>query len=242
MILRIATPLLLGAVAIALIGCESSQDKSARLKRQGVKAIGEQRGLVITKKSTDVKVVQTGVVTDSNGTAAAVTLRDTKAMPLGTLPIAITVVDPNGKAVFRNNSPGLQESLTSLAALPAKHELTWVNDQVTPNGSAVRVRAEIGAGSTAPGSLPKVEIEQPHLTTDPTSGVEAVGKITNRSSIAQLKLFVYIAAWKNGKLVSAGRGAIQKLNPGAHTDYHVFLIGNPRGAQFTVSAPPTVLR
>jgi hypothetical protein len=239
---RDSAVLLLGVLAVAIGGCESSQDRSARLKRQGGKAIGEQRGLVIQKRNADVRVVQTGIVTDSNGTAAAVTLRDVKAMPLGTLPIAITVVGPGGKSVFRNNAPGLQPSLVSVAALPAGHSVTWVNDQVIPSGKAINVRTEVGAGGDARAPLPKIDVGAPHLVNDPTSGLEAVGKITNSSSVTQLKLFVYIAAWRQGRLVSAGRGAISKLAAGAHTNYHVFLIGKPHGAQFSVSAPPTVLR
>lgn len=235
--------LLAGTLAIALVGCESSQDKSARLKRQGAHALALQRGLVITKRNTSVRIVKTGLVTDSNGTAAAITLRSAKPSPLGTTPIAFTILDPKGKSVFRNDAAGLQPSLVSIAAMPPGQDVTWVNDQVTPNGTAAKLRAELGAAiSTAPPALPKIDVGQPHLLNDSTSGMEAVGKVTNDSKVTQLKLFVYLAAWRGGKLVAAGRGAINKLAAGAHTDYHIFLIGKPQGAQFSVSAPPTVFR
>jgi hypothetical protein len=55
-------------------------------------------------------------------------------------------------------------------------------------------------------------------------------------------LFVYVTAWRGGQLVSAGRGAIARLAAGGHATYHVFLIGNPHGAQLIVQSPPTTLR
>jgi hypothetical protein len=238
-----STWLLLGALVVAISGCESSQDRSARLQREGERAIADQHGLVIHTPNANVRVLQTGVVTDSNGTAAAVIMRNTKAMSLGTVPIAITVLGPGGKTVFRNNTPGLQPSLVSIAALPPGGEITWVNDQVIPAGPAVKVRADVGAGGTgAPASLPRIEVGAPHLVNDPTSGLEAVGRITNTSSVTQTKLFVYVSGWRGAQLITAGRGAIAKLLPHAHANYHVYLIGNPNGVQLSVSAPPTVLR
>jgi hypothetical protein len=234
------------AIALALIvaGCESSQDKSARLRKEGLKAISSQQGLVIHGHNADVRVVRTGVVTDSNGTAAAVVLRNIRPAPLALVPIAINVLGARGKSVFRNNAPGLESALTSVSALPPGQEMTWVNDQVTPSGPAVAVRAQIGAstaGSLA--QLPKIVATQPHLVNDPTSGIEAVGKVTNQSQVAQLKLVVYVSAWRGNRLVAAGRAAITRLGPGANAQYHAYLIGNPQGATFfTVEAPPTVLR
>jgi hypothetical protein len=237
-----STIALLAVLVLALSGCESSQDQSARLQKAGAHAIADQRGLVIRARNADARVVQTGVITDPNGTAAVVVVRNLKAMPLGTLPLAITVTGRGGKSVFRNDAPGLQPSLVSVAAVPPRGEITWVNDQVIPTGKAVTVRAEIGAGGAdAPASLPRLEVGAPQVTNDPASGLEANGKITNRSSVTQLKLFVYVSAWRGGHLVSAGRGAIARLAAGARATYHVYLIGNPQGARFTVAAPPTVL-
>jgi hypothetical protein len=225
-------------------GCESTQDLSARLQKQGAHEIAAQHGLVIKGVNRDVRVVHTGVVTDSNGTAAAVVLRNVKHTSLGTIPIAINVQTAGGKSVFRNNTPGLEPSLVSIGAMPPGAEVTWVNDQVVVSGGvAAGVRAVAGAGgSGAPAQLPQIDVGPPHLMTDPYSGVEAVGKITNRSQILQLKLFIYISAWQGNRLISAGRGAIARLLPGAHANYHVFLIGDPHGAPLNVAAPPTVLR
>lgn len=228
--------------AVAFVGCQSSQELNDKLKKEGARRLANQHGLVIKTRNPYVKVLQTAVVTDPNGTAAAVVLRNNAKVPLGTTPIAINVVGIGGKSVFRNDAPGLQPALVSVAAIPPGAELTWVNDQVVPAGKALAVRAEVGAGAGAPPLLPRIDVQLPHLETDPTSGLEAVGKVFNRSSITQLKLFIYVSAWRGGRLVSAGRGAIAKLPPGRHANYHIFLIGTPQGAQFAVYAPPTVLR
>jgi hypothetical protein len=172
-----------------------------------------------------------------------VVLKNRKSTPLGVVPISINVLGPGGRYVFQNNAPGLEPSLVSTAALPPSSELAWVDDQVTPNGKATTVRAVAGqGGSGAPPALPKIDVGAPKLINDLTSGLEVTGKITNRSSVTQLKLFVYAVGRQGSKVVAAGRGAIARLVAGAHANYHIFLIGNPQGAQFTVYAPPTVLR
>jgi hypothetical protein len=224
-------------------GCESSQDRSAQLQKEGANLIANQHGLVLHGHNTAVRVLEAGVVTDANGTAAAVLLRNIKQAPLGQVPIAIDVLGPGHKTVFANTAPGLEASLTSVSALPPKGDMTWVDDQVIPAGKALAVQARVGAGGDgAPKALPQIDVGPPKLQNDATSGLEAVGKVSNRSAVAQVRLFVYVSAWKSGRLTSAGRGAVQQLPAHHHATYHVFLIGNPQGAQLTATAPPTVLR
>jgi hypothetical protein len=226
-----------------LAGCESSQGRSARLQREGAKLILNQRGLVVHGVNRTIRVLQAGVVTDANGTAAALVLRNLDSKPSGSVPIAIDVVDPKGKSVFANTAPGLESSLVSVASLPPRRDVTWVDDQVIPTGAASSVRARIGAGGGgAPTTLPQIDVGPPHFITDPTSGVEATGTVTNRSSVEQVRLFVYLSAWQGGRLLAAGRGAVARLAAHAHASYHVFLIGDPHGARLTAIAPATVLR
>jgi hypothetical protein len=240
---RVVAVALCAGLFVTVAGCESSQDRSAQLQKQGAKLIANQHGLVLHGRNDAVRVLQSGVVTDANGTAAAVWLRNTRPAALGQVPIAITVVGPGHKAVFANSAAGLESSLVSVAALPGKSDMLWVDDQVIPTGKALAVHVRVGAGGAgAPTSLPKIDVGQPKLQNDATSGLEAVGKLTNQSSVDQLRLFVYVSAWRGGRLVSAGRGAVQLLKAHAHATYHVYLIGNPQGAQLTATAPPTVLR
>ncbi len=70
----------------------------------------------------------------------------------------------------------------------------------------------------------------------------AVGKVTNRSDVEQRNLTVFAVARKDGRVVAAGRGAVERLKPRASATYQVFFIGNPEGARLTLAAPPTTLR
>ena len=65
---------MLAAAALALAGCESSQETSARLAKLARGARHEQ-GIVVKTANPDVKVLRTAVVHDQYGTAAAVELR-----------------------------------------------------------------------------------------------------------------------------------------------------------------------
>jgi len=91
-----------------------------------------------------------------------------------------------------------------------------------------------------PPNPPQVEVSQPKLHTDPVSGTEAEGKVTNKSSIQQNDLTLFAVARKGNQIVAAGRGGIKVVKPnGGDRDYHIFFIGNPKGAQVTVTVPPT---
>jgi hypothetical protein len=108
--------------ALALGGCESSREKSAQLERAAKLARAEHpvqasKGLSILKASTQVQVVATQVLHSSEGTAAVVTLRNASAHALRDVPIAITVKDAAGAALYQNNAPGLEAALTSVALL-----------------------------------------------------------------------------------------------------------------------------
>lgn len=234
---------LAAALLATLSACESSQQTSARLKREGVNIIGKQRGLVISARSRDVRVLRTALTSDQNGTAVVVVLHNLKPIPLLRVPIAIDVLGAGGKSVFRNSEAGLAATLTSVASIPARGVLAWVNDHVTPSGRALTVHAEVGAsGSGAPPKLPEIDLSTPRLVTEPGTGLQAIGRVSNRSTITQLRLFIYCIARRAGRIVGAGSGAIDRLKAGAHATYHIFLIGDTRGAQLTATAPPTILR
>jgi hypothetical protein len=238
-----AAPLLLAAVGLAplLSGCESSQAKSARLEKEGAQQLAGERGLVVRKQNADVKAVATSVLSDENGTAVVVVLRNRAAQPVGHVPVAIDVQGAGGKSVYRNDLPGLDPSLVEATGIPAKGDLEWVNDQVTASGTPKKVEATIGAErGTAPRELPKLELTQPRLVEDRVTGIEAVGRVTNRSDVEQRRLVVSCVARKGERIVAAGRAIVNRLAPGKSASFHVFFIGDPRGARMTVVAPPTV--
>ena len=231
----------LGALAIlAQTGCESNQSKSAKLAGQGGVAFAES-GLEITRESSKVDVVSTDVISDENGSAAVVALRNTTQEPLRQVPVAIDVTDRAGTSVFSNDDPGLEPSLTGPALLGPREELIWVNDQVLATGEPAKVSAKVGGAERGPSEPPRIELSRPRLRDDPVSGLAGVGKATNRSRIEQRRLVIYGVARRRGRIVAAGRAQIERLKPGATKSFQVFFIGNPRGARISLFAPPTTL-
>jgi hypothetical protein len=227
---------------LAVVGCESTQTKSARLERAAQKAKHE-KGLVITRQATDVKVEETAVLQDANGAATVVELRNESRASLVGLPVSVQVLDQASKPVYANDAPGLDSSLVSVAALPPGGELVWVNDQATLAGTGATVVAKIGAGGKpGPAELPRIEVTDLKVTDDASGDRSITGVVANRSTVEQKRLVVHVVARKAGKVVAAGRAIVERLAPGKTATISAFPIGDPTGAELSASAPPTVVR
>ncbi len=229
-------------LAAAPLGCQSSQDKSSRLKASGGKAFKE-KGLDVQGKSSSVKVVGTQVLQDANGAAAIVVLRSSARQTMRSVPVAIDVRDANGKSAFRNNEPGIEPSLIGPSVLAPGGDFAWVHDQVAATGKVASVKATVGKEKgPVQGSPPRLVVSPPKLQSDPVSGTAATGTVSNRSKVDQRELVLYCVARKGSRIVAAGRGGIPRLKAGRKRPYKIFFIGNPRGARLTVEAPPTTLQ
>jgi hypothetical protein len=230
-------------VLLALVsGCESSQDRSARLAKQGGRAF-TRKGLDVKHENPDVKVTGATVLQDKNGAATVVELNNQGATTQVNVPVSIDVLGPGKKSVFKNDAPGLEPALVSAPLLAPKADFAWVNDQVTATGPARTVDVKVGrAPSRPPAKLPQLDVSPPKLTSDPVSGVLASGTVTNKSQVEQRALIVYCVARRGNKVVAAGRSAIARLQPGKKKPYHVYFIGDPSGGKLWIAAPPTVLK
>lgn len=227
---------LLGALGAA--GCQSTQDKSAKLAAQAT-GLERQQGVTITRENADVKVLGTSVLTDANGSAVVVRLDNTAEATQVDVPVAVTVKSAADKAVFTNDAPGLDKSLTHAFVLPSG-ESVWVNDQVFATEKPRSAEAKVGAPeASAPASLPDLRVTGVRLDQDPVSGLSAVGVVSNPSAEFQQKVLVTALARKGGKVVAAGRGVVPKIKPGKRARFRVFFIGSPKGAEVTVTAQPT---
>jgi hypothetical protein len=233
--------------ALALTGCESNQQRSAKLEKAAkqrerqaeLHAQAAQRGLAITHPSKVVKVIATAVVHDSEGAAAVLTLRNTSSSTLRDVPIQITVKDAAGASVYTNATPGLSPSLVSVSLLPAHGALTWIDDQVQGTGTPASVSAKVGQASPASGAVPTLTVQGAHLAEGSASGAE--GAVVNDSGVSQQELIVYAVARRAGRIVAAGRAVLAQAPSGASTPFQIFLVGDPRGATLEVSAPATTL-
>jgi hypothetical protein len=222
-------------VALALSGCESTQEESAKLEKTAKHFALSQRGLTIAHASTQVQVLGATVVRDSEGAAAAVTVRNSSSHTLSAVPIAITVKGAHGQTLYQNNAPGLEAGLTQISSLPAHGSVTWVDDQVPRLNEPASAGALVGEAAVESGPQPRIEVPAVHLAEASTG--EVAGTVHNRSTVTQQHLVVYVVARRAGTIVAAGRAVLAEAAAGASVPFQAFLVGTPIGARLEASAP-----
>jgi hypothetical protein len=238
----LAVAALVGLALGGLSACQSTQNRSAELEEEGEKVLLADSGLKVGKESTDVRVLGATVLSDENGSAVVVGLRNDSDRDLVDVPILIDVLDAKGESVYRNDIPGIEPALAAVPFIPARGEVDWVNDQVLGTAKPKSVTVKVGAdGEPFSGHLPEVEVSSPQLAGDPVSGIEATGDVVNKTGEDQGRLLLYVVAHKGGRVVAAGRGAIERLKAGTKPlHYDVFFIGDPSGADLELTAFPTL--
>ena len=231
----------LAGVALVVTGCESTQDKSAKIAAE-LGPVKQEKGLKITRQSKEVEVVSSTLLTDQNGSAVVVRLRNRSNQNLVGVPIAIDVRDAKGKSVYRNDIPGIEPALAAVPLIPAGGETDWVHDQILATGAPARVEVKVGEGGEPfKGEQPQISVSEPKLEGDPYSGVLAGGNVENQSGEDLERLLLYAVATKGGEVVAAGRGAIEpfKAKPKPFP-YNIYFIGDPGGADVTVTQFPSL--
>lgn len=220
-------------------GCETTQEKSAKLEVSGA-GLAQIDTVKLTATNREIEVLDKTVLTDQYGTAVIVRIRNIGSQPQVDVPIQIDVKDPKGKSVFKNDTEGLEDGLLNIQVAEPGQETWWVHDQVFPTGKAAGFDVTIGKSDLPPpSSVPKLTASKPEINEDPVSGIEVQGEITNESEVEQTDLLVYAVATKDGKVVAAGRGLIPKLKTGPKGEpYNIFFIGDPKGADIQVFATP----
>jgi len=234
----------LGAATLAVLaasGCESTQSKSARLAAQA-QDVQRERGMRIERENADLTVTARDLVTAGGRTAVAVRLRNRSAAPQARVPILLDVRGRGGAGVFSNDVPGLEPSLTHVPLVPGRGEAVWVHDQITPTAAASAVTVRVGPPEARVGGrLPRLVVGGVRLERD-AIGTAAVGRVENRSDVVQRKLVLYGVARRGGRVVAAGRAQVARLEPGTRAPFRILFVGDPRGADVEVTAPPSVLR
>jgi hypothetical protein len=235
--LALAPPLALGAVALS--GCETTAEKSAKLERQAKRVtLQREKGLTITRESSSVAVSEATVLLGPERAAAVVTLKNRSTHAQREVPIAIAVKDARGRTLFQNDEPGLERALVSIPSIPAHETVVWVDDQVPPSGSPGSVSARVGQVPDVVGQLPELTVSGTKLSEDPAGGTIAEGTVANRSKVAQSGLVLFALARRDGKIVAAGRAVVPELAPGASAPFQASLVGDAHGASVQVFAPP----
>ena len=237
----------LALAAIALTGCETSAEKSARLERAALANLPPGHGagtgpLKISRPSAVVKVTSAVLVRDAEGIAAVVTLRNDSAGARQAVPLEINVRDRRGASLYSNTASGLSGSLTTVSYIPAHGTATWVDDQVQLTGTPSAVAAEAGEGKPAGAQAPQIELRRGEVTEE-AGGSGVRGTAVNHSRIAQRELVIYAVASKGGRVLAAGRAVLTELAAGASAPFSISLIGPASGGSgLSLSAPATTLR
>jgi hypothetical protein len=236
----------LALAALALAGCETSAEKSAKLEKVALARLrtspAAKGGLKLMRASAVLKVTSGAVVHDAEGTAAVVTLHNGSATAEQAVPLEITVHDAGGSALYANTASGISGSLTSVSYIPAHGTTTWVDDQVQVAGRPTSVTAEAGEGRRAGGQAPRVEVHRGEVTQE-AGGTEIKGTAVNRSTVTQEELVIYAVSVQGGRTIAAGRAVLPELAGGASAPFSILLIGRASGgAGITLSAPATTLR
>ena len=225
-------------VALALSGCESTQEESAKLEKTAKHFALAHTGLSIAHASTQAQVLSTTVVRSTEGAAAAVTVRNSSSHTLSAVPVAITVKGAHGQTLYQNNAAGLEAGLTQISSLPAHGSVTWVDDQLSRLGrTRERQRRRRQSRRRERSREPRIEVDGAHLAEASTG--EISGTVRNRSNATQQHLVVYVVARHSGTIVAAGRAILTEVSPGAAVPFQAFLVGAPTGAKLEASAPAT---
>lgn len=232
----------LGLIGLVLLvgGCKTTMEKSAELEAQGEKLAVEGK-IELKKTNRDLQVTDDFLLNDQYGSAVVLRVKNKSTIGQVDVPIQVDVKDAKGKSVYRNDTEGLEDGLIHLQIIGPKEETWWVNDQVLATGEPVSFDYEVGVpDGPYPAKIPEIEVSNPKLEVDPTSGLKVGGTVVNKSSIEQDDLLLYAVATKGGKVVAAGRGLIPKLKTdGKKVAYNIFFIGDPKGAEVEVFATPT---
>ncbi|HEX8689348.1 MAG TPA: hypothetical protein VF729_03805 [Solirubrobacterales bacterium] len=228
-------------MALVATGCESTQEKSAKIAAE-LGPVVQEKGLRIAAQSKDVRVLDTTLLSDANGSAVVVEVRNESARDLVDVPILVDVLDAKGRSVYRNDIPGIEPALAAIPAVPAGGEVAWVHDQILATGKPASVEVRVGASDASfSGAPPEVSVSEPELEGDPYTGIAAGGDALNRSGEDLDRLLLYAIARRDEEIVAAGRGAIEPLKAnGKDVAYNIYFIGDPRGAAITVTQFPTL--
>jgi hypothetical protein len=235
---RLLLALALAAPALALAGCESTAEKSARLERLAKRVtLQQEKGLTIAHESSSVATIGATVLRSAERAAAVVSVKNRSGRAQRDVPIAIAVKDAAGKTIYQNSEPGLEGALVSIPAIPAHSTVVWVDDQIPLSGGPVDVSARIGQARPVP-RLPALAVSGARLGEDPASGWIAEGTVANRSKVTQSGLVLFALVRRSGRTVAAGRAIVPQLAPGAAAPFQASLVGDARGGNVRVFAPP----
>jgi hypothetical protein len=219
--------------ALVLAGCVSTQRIAARARLVSARILASQSATGVVSPNPDVSVGRLTLIRARTGTAIVVPLRNNTSTTLTDLPISLAIRTGH-RELYLNRSANLDYFQTHVPAIGPHDWTDWVftTGRRVAGGRAV---ATVGYAQIHPpvaGGLPRLEVSAHR-----TAGVT----VSNRSTIPQYDLPVYVVAVRAGRVVSAGQAEIAHLGTHATTSISVTLLGDANGAALRLIASPTIL-
>lgn len=229
-------------LVLGFAACETTQDKAARLAVSSDRK-SDRRPIEIHRVDRQVKVVRASLVRGSGGAAVAVTLRNAGSTPVNDLPILVGVRTATGGDQPLNGDGHVPYFQAHAPAIAPGQETTWVFTTEDDLASAQSAYAKVGTPSPTPvTTASRVPALSAHADS-PAAGKDTVeATVSNDTGLPQYDVAVYAWADKGGHLVAAGQAQIPDLNEGDTSTVKVALVGDPKGADVHVAAPPTIFQ
>jgi len=225
-------------------GCESTQDKAARVQKENAaKQKIAAQPLTVAKIDRRIKISGITVLRGKDTNAVVVTVVNTSSKPIADIPIAVKVLSGAGKVVTTNTEPGTDHWLNHIPLVRPGQTFYWVNDQFEPLPSARKASVRIGSGVVVPKPYPDAKLIKTSIFEDPVSGAAFTGKAKGNAPVIQERLVVFSVGRQGGRIVSAGRGVLEKLLPngGKPAGFTIFYVGaSPKSVSLSNQAPPVL--
>jgi hypothetical protein len=224
-------------LAIALTGCESTEQESAQIAKRLGRQTADAAVTQIKTTNSAVSVRSAQIVRSKAGIAAAIELKNTSGKAEADIPILITAYDAGGKAVYSNATVGVSSPLGELSLIGPGATVWWVDPNVLASGGApVRVSARIGA-STA--TAPTTFLSTNGFGTGSSFiGSFISGRASNAGGTVAADVTLYAVALEGSRVVAAGQSLVPTLAAHGASTFQVGVIGNPKGATYVVTAVP----
>jgi hypothetical protein len=226
-----------GVMGVSLSACESTEQESAKLSREGQHLASSQGTLALGAPNRTVHVSHVTLLSGEGRNAVALQLNSSSTRAQANVPVLVRVTDAHGKLLYSNAAGGLEPSLQHVGLVAARGAVWWVNDQVLGSATASGVSARVGAGSSPRGVPARLVVSGVHQTRAAGQPV-ITGTVRNLSTSTLERLPVFAVALRGGRPVAAGRAVIESLpaHSGRGTSFQIFLVGDPAGAQLVLDA------
>lgn len=227
-------------LALALAGCETTEQKSAAI----AKRLAHERANVsitrIARASKTIKVLSAQLVRSSGGTAAVLELENTSGTARANVPILISVKDAAGKTLFTNATAGSSTPSGEISLIGGHATAWWVDANVlVARGTPTAVSARVGQGVAAPAGAATL------TTADLSAGSNFVGpfiagRALNDAGPAS-DVTVYAVALSGGRVIAAGQSLIPALGSHGASTFQLSVIGAPKGGRLDATVVPAHL-